>query len=238
MNKQAIIDLYTDLATNPEKNFGWEKGLQNAINHSYKDEWIASIPKEIWNYCIAVGNPFIAGELQEGEIVLDLGCGAGVDLCVASLLVGEKGYVYGTDITPAMVERAQYNISLAGLSNITVHECSIELLPVDDNSINTVISNGAINLVNSKETAFSEIYRILMKGGRLYLADMIRDDNARELSCCVNESWANCIAGTLTSDELIQLLTQAGFVDIQFLGTNHYKTADSTIGAAFSAKKA
>ena len=103
MNKQTIIDLYTDLATNPEKNFGWEKGLQNALNHGYKDEWIAAIPKEIWNYCIAVGNPFNAGELQEGEIVLDLGCGAGIDLCVASLLVGEKGYVYGADITPAMV---------------------------------------------------------------------------------------------------------------------------------------
>ena len=238
MNKQAILNLYTDLANNPEKNFGWEKGLQNAINHDYKDEWIASTPKEIWDYCIAVGNPFSARELQEGEIVLDLGCGAGIDLCVASLLVGEKGYVYGVDITPAMVEKARYNISLAGLSNITVHECSIEHLPVDDNSINTVISNGAINLAASKEAVFSETYRILMIGGRFCFADMIRDDNARELSCCDNESWANCIAGTLTSDELIQLLTQTGFVDIQLLGTNHYKTAASTIGATFSARKA
>ena len=73
MSHQSIVDLYTDLANNPDKDFGWDKGLQNALNHGYNEEWIKSIPHEIWNCCAAVGNPFSAGELQKGDSILDIG---------------------------------------------------------------------------------------------------------------------------------------------------------------------
>jgi 2-polyprenyl-3-methyl-5-hydroxy-6-metoxy-1,4-benzoquinol methylase len=112
MSQNSIIELYTDLATNPEKDFGWEKGLQNAMNHNYKKEWIDAIPNEIWEYCAAVGNPFEAGNIIEGMNVLDIGCGAGVDLCVASILVGEKGTVTGVDVTPAMVDKGRLHATL------------------------------------------------------------------------------------------------------------------------------
>jgi len=237
MSHQSIVDLYTDLANNPEKEFGWDKGLQNAINHGYKKEWIESIPEKIWRYCAAVGNPFSAGELHEGDSVLDIGCGAGTDLCVASLLVGEKGNVSGIDVTPAMVEKSRHHAEVAERSNITVYEGSIENLPFEDNSFNVTISNGAINLASSKEHVFSEIYRVLKENGHLYFSDMIKDENNLEENCCAKESWADCVAGTLRSGELIQMLKDTGFSEVQIVSINHYKTSASTIGATFSAKR-
>ena len=237
MSSNSIIELYTDLANNPGKDFGWDKGLQNAINHGYNEEWIESIPGEVWNYCAAVGNPFSAGVFNKGETVLDIGCGAGVDLCVASLLVSDKGSVFGVDVTPAMVEISRHHASLSNLTNITVYEGSVEKLPIEDNSIDIVISNGAINLASSKTNVFSEIYRVLKENGRLYFSDMIKDENNTEDSCCNKESWADCVAGTLKSSELIQILTDAGFRNQKLLNTNHYKTSATTIGATFSAKK-
>ena len=166
--KQGIIDLYTDLAQHADKDFGWEKGKQNAIKHGYKEDWMGIIPDQVWDYCAAVANPFNLGEFHQGDIVLDIGCGAGVDVCVASLLVGKSGKVYGLDLTPAMVEKTQEHAQLSKLDNVTVYEGSIEKLPFADESINTVISNGAINLSSSKEKVFSEIYRVLSPGGALY----------------------------------------------------------------------
>ena len=238
MSNQSILDLYTELANNPDNDFGWDTGLQNARNHGYKEAWIEAIPEEIWSYCAAVGNPFNAGEMRDGDSVLDIGCGAGVDTCVASLLVGDSGSVYGLDITPAMVEKAKHNAAIAGLTNITVYEGSFDRLPVDDDSMSVVISNGAINLAASKEPVFSEIYRVLIKGRHLYFSDMIKDESNLDESCCNKESWADCVAGTLRSDEIIQLLEKAGFVDVSLLSTNHYKTSASTVGATFRARKA
>jgi SAM-dependent methyltransferase len=237
MSHHLIVDLYTDFANHPDKDFGWDKGMQNALNHGYKEAWINRIPEAIWSYCAAVGNPFSAGELHAGETVLDIGCGAGIDLCVASLLVGEEGKVLGADVTPAMVEKSRHHAGLAGLSNITVYQSSFEQLPVQDSSVDVVISNGAINLSLSKEAVFSEIYRVLKKSGNLYFCDMIKDENNHAARCCEKESWADCVAGTLKSNELIKMLTEAGFSDIHMLSTNHYKTSDSTIGATFRAVK-
>jgi len=238
MSNNSILDLYTELANNPDKDFGWDTGLKNARNHGYKQAWIEAIPEEVWNYSAAVGNPFNAGEFCEGDSVLDIGCGAGVDICVASLLVGDSGSVYGVDITPAMVEKAKHNAAIAGLSNITVYEVFFDKLPVDEGAVSIVISNGAINLAASKEAVFSEIHRVLIKGGHLYFSDMIKDESNLDESCCNKESWADCVAGTLRSGEIIQLLGKADFVDVSLLSTNHYKTSASTVGATFSARKA
>ena len=237
MSHNSIIELYTDLATNPDKDFGWKKGLNNALSHNYKEEWIERIPEEIWKYCAAVGNPFESCVINDEGSILDLGCGAGVDLCVASLLVGEKGSVIGIDITPAMVEKAQFHAALANFSNITVKEGSFERLPVDDECIDVVISNGAINLVSSKENVFAEVFRVLRHGGYLTFADMIKDEDHLENRACTKESWADCVAGTLKSNQIIQMLKEAGFNEAKLLSTNHYKTSESTIGATFIAKK-
>lgn len=237
MSQNSIIDLYTDLAVNPEKDFGWQTGLKNALDHKYKIEWIENIPDEIWKYCAAVGNPFDNDAIKKGDSVLDLGCGAGVDLCVASLLVGKSGSVYGIDLTPAMVEKSLYHASLSNLSNITVYEGSFEKLPLESESIDVVISNGAINLVHSKEKVFSEVYRVLKAGGEFTFSDMIKTETVTENTCCSSESWADCVAGTLSGNTILQMLTDAGFLEVKLVGTNHYKTSESTVGATFSAIK-
>ena len=237
-SNKDIIDLYTELASNPDQDFGWDKGLSNAVNHGYHDVWLEIIPGSVWQYCAAVGNPFELGEFNQGAAVLDLGCGAGVDLCVASLLVGTEGSVSGVDVTPAMVELAQHNAVQAGLKNISVHQASIDALPFDDGCFDIVISNGAINLSAAKEKVFDEIFRVLSSDGRLYFADMIKDDNHSADIACSSESWADCVAGTLKSDDLIQLIKAAGFVDVKQVSLSHYKTSASTIGATFSAHKA
>ncbi|MCW8853431.1 MAG: methyltransferase domain-containing protein [Gammaproteobacteria bacterium] len=233
----TVVDLYTDLAANPDKDFGWDKGLANAINHHYRKEWLDAVPDSVWQYCAAVGNPFQLGEFKKADVVLDLGCGAGVDLCVASLLVGKEGRVSGVDLTPAMVELARHNAVRAGLNNISVYQTSIEKLPFDDASFNIVISNGAINLSESKEDVFREAFRVLSSGGHLYFADMIKDGNHQADTCCNAESWADCVAGTLKTDDLIQLIRAAGFVDVKRVSLTHYKTSVSTIGATFRASK-
>lgn len=239
---QGVISLYTQLALNPEKDFGWDKGVNNAKSHGYKDEWLDALPPYIWDYCAAVGNPFLLGDFPVGSTVIDLGCGAGLDVCVAALLVGKTGKVIGIDLTPMMVQTAIRHALEAGLDNVEVIEGNLELLPIENESVDIVISNGAINLTSSKHNVFAEIFRVLKAEGKLYIADMIdiSEGTFAATSCCSNNSsgaWANCVEGTLKKEELIELMNQAGFIDVEFMGINHYSTSSTTVGATFRATK-
>jgi len=237
---QQIIALYSDLAQNPDKDFGWDKGIENASSHGYKEEWIEKLPYAIWDYCAAVGNPFELGKFSEGSTVLDLGCGAGIDLCVAALLTGGKAI--GVDITPLMVETASRHAKEAGLENVEVMEGNLENLPIENESVDIVISNGAINLASSKLKVFAEIFRVLKPQGKLYFADMIDiSEESCATSCCSQSAsegdWANCVEGTLSKEALIEMMNEAGFVNVECVGTNHYTTAPTTSGATFRATK-
>jgi len=243
---KQIIALYSELVEQPNKDFGWAKGLDNAKAHGYSSEWIKTLPLEVWDYCAAVGNPFSLGDINEGETIIDLGCGAGVDLLVSALKVGERGRAIGVDITPKMVEKSRYHASLAGFHNVEVLQSSFDNIDIEDESVDVVISNGAINLTACKESVFSEIYRVLKPEGRLMFADMIdlseiKDEScsASQSSCCSSkeEDWANCVAGTLRKEELITMLQKAGFTNVECVDINHYTTSETTRGATFRATK-
>lgn len=239
---EQIIKLYSELAEQPGQDFGWDKGLENAHAHNYAPEWFERLPSKVWEYCAAVGNPFEQGTIKEGSTVLDLGCGAGVDVLVAALLVGKKGRVIGIDITPKMVEKAKEHANLAGFSNVEILESSFDNTGLEDESVDVVISNGAINLTSCKESVFAEIYRVLKPDGKLMFADMIDvSDEEACGSCCSTEAdegdWANCVAGTLRKEKLIEIMASAGFADIEFTGLTHYTTSDTTFGATFKATK-
>ena len=144
-NQSELIALYTKLAEQPEYDFGWSKGKANAQQLGYSDEWLNCLPDVVWESAAAVGNPFKLGQIGSGQTVLDVGCGAGADACVAALHVGNTGKVIGIDCTPAMISKAREIAMQSALGNIEFYEADIINLPISDNSIDVVISNGAIN---------------------------------------------------------------------------------------------
>lgn len=233
-----IGSLYTDLALQPDKDFGWGKGKENARHLGYEAIWLERLPAPVWESAAAVGNPFSLGSIDALETVLDLGCGAGADTCIAALLVGARGQVVGVDVTGAMVEKARRNAQLAGLANVEIYEADMARIPLPDACIDVIISNGSINLALDKAAVFNEAYRVLRPGGRFQIADMIRSTaGCATAQVSAEASWANCVSGTLHAEHLLSLLTEAGFRDAQLVGLTDYKTSPSTIGAMFRAVK-
>lgn len=233
---RQVRDLYTALALQPERDFGWGKGKANARQLGYDPAWLEVLPESVWESAAAVGNPFGLGTLRSGEVVVDIGCGAGADLCIAALLVGENGRAIGLDLTPAMVAKARDNARRMGLVNVTVHEADMAALPLPDTCTDVVISNGAINLASDKARIFQEIYRVLRSGGRLQLADVVRRPRleAEAVEC---DSWANCVAGTVAPAHYLDLLQQVGFHAVEQVTWTGYHTAPTTEGATFRAIK-
>jgi arsenite methyltransferase len=230
----AVLKLYTELAQRPEQDFGWGKGRENARVLGYETRWLDTLPDLLWESSSAVGNPFSAGPLREGDAVLDLGCGAGADACIAALMVGEKGRVTGVDLTPAMIEKAKRVARALKLSNVTFYVGDMFNVPLADASVDVVISNGAINLSAHKPCVFKEAYRALKPGGRLQFADMVRTAPAAPDACA---SWANCVAGTVEPESYLAMLREGGFEQVELVGFTGYKTAATTLGAIFRANK-
>lgn len=233
--RAELINLYTKLAEKPDSDFGWRMGKANARQLGYSDAWLDRLPDVVWESAAAVGNPFKLGEISPGETVLDIGCGAGADACVAALLVGNLGKVIGIDCTPAMLDKAQQIVRYATLDNIEFYEADIAILPIADNSVDVAISNGAINLSENKDKVFQELYRVLKPGGRLQIADMVRESEDYCVSASESGSWANCVQGTLLPDKLLEIITNAGFVGSELVELTGYRTSANTNGALIRA---
>lgn len=231
-----IRSLYTELALKPDKDFGWGKGRDNTKQLGYAEDWLVRLPGIVWESAAAVGNPFAAGPIRSGETVVDLGCGAGADACVAALLVGVSGKVYGIDATPAMVAKARNNAKAAGLVQIEFREADMAHLDLPDAAADVVISNGAINLTLDKPKVFAEVFRILRSNGRFQFADMVRE-HSEPAACNGEHSWADCVSGTMGVEEIKILLHQAGFTEVELMKFTGYRTSSATVGALFKARK-
>ncbi len=170
--RSEIQKTYTDVSRDQEREFIFPTGRAWAEDLDYPAE-LANVPDASVESFAGVGNPFTLGRIEPGETVLDLGCGAGTDLLVAAQMAGPTGRAIGVDMTPAMVERARRSAAEMGIANVDVHESLIERLPVGDASVDVVISNGVIDLVPDKAAVFSEIWRVLRRGGRLQIADVV-----------------------------------------------------------------
>jgi arsenite methyltransferase len=170
--REEIQKTYTDVSGRPEENFVFPTGRAWADELGYPKEFLDRIPEATVESFAGVGNHFKLGSLDQGETVLDLGCGAGTDLLVSAQMVGPEGKAIGIDMTEAMVRRARQSASDMGLTNVTVYEGLIENVPLDDESVDVVISNGVIDLVPDKDAVFTEIWRVLRSGGRLQVADI------------------------------------------------------------------
>lgn len=198
---------------------GSEPLIQMALD--YKPEDLANVPEGA-DLGLGCGVPTAFADLKEGDTVLDLGSGAGIDVFVASKHVGKKGKVIGVDMTEAMIQKARLNAKKINATNVEFRLGEIEALPVDSNSVDRVISNCVINLVPSKENAFREIYRVLMPGGKFTVLDIVFDGTISEEKRRDASLWAGCISGAIDRKEYLGIIHKAGFSHVEIVSEKKY----------------
>jgi arsenite methyltransferase len=211
------------------------KEISKGVGYSEKD--MESVPDGA-NLGLGCGNPVALASLKEGEVVLDLGSGAGFDCFLAANRVGEKGKVVGVDMTPEMLDKARENAEKGGYKNVEFRLGEIENLPLADNYVDIIISNCVINLSPDKERVFEEAYRVLKPGGRLMVSDIVL---LEELPGKVQQSVAayiGCLAGAALKEKYLGAVREAGFKDVKVIeessfGTE-YMSSDPMADAVFN----
>lgn len=187
---------------------------------SYSAPELEALPEGAKEVSLGCGNPTAVADLKQGEVVLDLGSGGGIDVLLSARRVGPTGFVYGVDMTDEMLELARRNAAEAGVANVEFIKGYIEDIPLDDATVDVVISNCVINLSADKPAVISEIARVLKPGGRIGISDVVADDSLTPEERAERGSWVGCIAGALSYSEYRQLLEEAGFVDITIDATH------------------
>jgi ubiquinone/menaquinone biosynthesis C-methylase UbiE len=185
----------------------------------YSEDELQAVPEGA-NLGLGCGNPTALASLKAGEIVLDLGSGAGFDAFLSARKVGPAGKVIGVDMTPEMIEKARQNAVKGNFTNVEFRLGEIENLPVDNNCVDVIISNCVINLVPDKAKAFSEAYRVLKPGGRLMVSDVVL---VGELPPSLKKSvqaYVGCLSGAIMKSEYLRVIAEAGFKDVQILDEN------------------
>jgi arsenite methyltransferase len=171
--RAAIQEEYAEVARDPRQGFHFHTGRPLAALLGYRDEWLEGIPERAIESLAGTGNPFSLREIQPGERVVDIGCGAGIDSFIAAKKVGATGQVIGVDMTPAMLERARASAGEGRFTNVEFRQGYGEALPVPDGWADVVISNGVLNLMPDKAAALSEVARVLKPKGRLQIGDIL-----------------------------------------------------------------
>jgi arsenite methyltransferase len=175
---------------------------------------------------VGCGAPVKFADLQKGETVVDLGSGGGIDVFLSAKKVSNTGEVIGIDMTDEMLERARSNAKVGGYTNVDFRKGDIEKrIPVDDNSVDAVISNCVINLTVDKVNAFKEIHRILKQSGRMVISDLVTDREIAPTDADV-ERWCGCIDGALTKEHYLDSIRQAGFQNVEVLSEQLYTEED------------
>jgi SAM-dependent methyltransferase len=195
----------------------------------------ASLPDAAVLASLGCGNPTAVAELREGEVVLDLGSGGGIDVLLCAQRVGAGGYVFGLDMTDEMLELARRNATEAGAANVEFRKGRMESIPLDEASVDVVISNCVINLSIDKAAVFAEIARVLRPGGRMGVSDVVADDSLSPAERATRGSFVGCIAGALSFAEYRAGLESVGFVDVTVTPT--HAVADGLHSAIIRATK-
>ena len=187
----------------------------------YSDEDLQNVP-EASNMGLGCGNPVAFATLKEGDTVLDLGSGGGIDVFLAAKRVGRKGKVIGVDMTEEMVKRAKSIAKKYGYTNVDFRLGEIENLPVEDNSVDVIISNCVVNLSTDKEKVFCEAFRVLKLGGKIMISDLVTEGELPENIKKSFDAWAGCLAGALEKNEYLSTIRKAGFKKVKIVSESSY----------------
>ena len=186
----------------------------------YGDGETDGLPAEAVLASLGCGNPLAVADLHEGEKVLDLGSGGGIDVLLSARRVGPSGFAYGVDMTDDMLTLARANAAKAGAANVEFRKGEIEALPLPDAAVDVVISNCVINLSTDKPAVLAEMFRVLVPGGRIGISDVVAEDHLPPADRAAAGSYAGCIAGALSRTEYLDGLAAAGFADASVTFTN------------------
>jgi len=195
-----VKDMYRHVAEEPDGKYHFELGRPLAERLGYPADVLDRVPAGAIESFAGVGYFFDLAELSEGESVVDLGSGSGMDLFFAAVRVGPSGNVVGVDFTVEQLDKARRIAEEAGFTQVELREARIERLPIEDASRDCVISNGVINLAPEKEAVFAEAARLLKPGGRLAIADIVSEQQMKESIVCDADLWASCIGGAAQQD--------------------------------------
>jgi arsenite methyltransferase len=184
-------------------------------NNLYSPDLLIDLPEAVSGFSLGCGDPLSQANLKPGDTVLDLGSGGGLDCFLAAKQVGPNGRVIGVDMTPEMLERARAAADRMGISNVEFRSGLLEQLPIQDASVDVILSNCVINLAPDKDAVFQEAFRVLKPGGLFSVSDIIIQGELSEQSRQDMAAWSACVSGAIPADEYIGKLEAAGFSDIQ-----------------------
>lgn len=219
---EAVEELYTELARSPSDEYHFPTGRKACLFVGYPEEEIDDLPTSAVESFAGVGYPFRGGSIREGDTVVDVGAGSGTDLLLAARAVTPKGRAIGIDFNETMIRKAEDNVRQAGVEHAELLTGDVRELPLEDEAVDVVTSNGVINLVPDKRGAFREILRVLRPGGRLQIADIVLSTPVGESSKANPQLWAECIVGAETEKQYLTTIREAGFNEIQVVDRLDY----------------
>ena len=221
--EQKVKKMYSDVALNPGNEYHFEMGRGLAEKLGYEKADLDRIPAAAIESFAGVGYYFDLANLKDGEQVLDLGSGSGMDVFVAALKVGATGHIFGVDMTDEQLQKSERLRKENNFHTVSFHKAYIEKLPFEDSVFDVVISNGVINLSADKQKVFAEVARVLKPKGRMVIADIVTEKQLPENVVCNSTLWAACIGGASQQDDYKSAIEQTGL-------SVHYVKANDAYG--------
>ena len=237
--KSAVAERYGLVAARPGRKFNFPVGRSFAESVGYDPAMLDRLPSGMWESFAGAGNPQGYVDVQSGERVLDLGCGAGLDLSIYARNVGPNGRLFGLDLSEPMLEKARRNLVAVGVSNVKWLHAPADAIPLPDNSIDLVTANGIYNLSPDKDAVMREVARVLRPGGRTIFAEIVLKS---ELACEVRREindWFRCIGGALVQQDILTRLASNGLARprVLWLGRNARTRHELSLCAVIRAEK-
>jgi SAM-dependent methyltransferase len=237
--RAAVSDRYGQVASSPGERFNFPVGRTFAESVGYDADLLERLPNSVWESFTGAGNPQPFVDAQPGEALLDLGCGAGMDLYLYALRVGPTGRLLGLDFSEPMVAKAQSNLHRLGVTNVELLLAPADAIPLPDNSVDLVTANGIFNLSPDKDVVMGEVARVLRPGGRTIFAEIVLKDELPTGARRGIEDWFRCIGGAMVQEDFLVRLERNGLKNarVLWLGPNARTGHELALSGVFRAEK-